>query len=937
VNGSNQLQSNAFDSSQSHLSTQLNLVSLNYMKWSFFIRMTFPPSAINNGRVYLASDSSNLNGSLNGYYLQFGEASGNDAVELFRQTGVASVSVCRGPNMQIASSVYLGVRVTRDAAGLWKLFVDTAGGTNYVFQTSGSDLAYNSSKYFGVVCKYATTGTRFFFDDIDVRPYSCNLTLAPVHTNVNCFGGQDGFAVAVTTGGATPFTYSWLPSGQTGDTVAGLRAGNYTCVVTDLDLCTRNSIVTISEPTELTDAVVVVNATCNTYRDGYIILNETGGVLPYNYLWTPVAAPEDSIGSLPAGIYTAIIKDSHGCYDTVNVTITQPTPFTVDMFSTPVTCGQANGTDSVSVSGSVPPYTFLWSPGGQTTQTAYVLAQDIYTVTITDSAGCTISQSDSVGNVENLVATSSQVNVSCHDGSNGIATMAHSGGTGPFTYLWSPGSDTTTSITGLTAGVYTGTVTDVNLCFAEVVITITEPDALSDSFAVTMPLCFGDSNGIAIVIPSGGTTPYTYLWSAGGQTNDTATGLAAATYSVSITDSNNCSAVGNVTISQPDVLSVSTTHANETCDRHNGAEAAAVLGGTAPYAYLWSPSGDITSSIANLGAGVYTINVTDANGCMALAIDTLYNIGAVFANIISHANVRCHNEGNGFAVAVGAGGSGGYSYLWSPSGGTNDTASNLAGGTYIITISDSNNCFGTDTVVIVNPAVIAMTVSHVNETCNLADGVATVNVAGGHVPYSYLWSPSGGTAAVDSNLAGGMYYVFISDAGGCQADTSVFIYSIGGVTAIVSGTTTSCGGCCDGTAAASAFNGTAPYTYLWSNSATTAAIDSLCSGIYTVTVTDSNGCTSTDSVIVSFQTGVNEISEENNFIISPNPAHGEFVVRSSEFVVRSIEIYNILGDKVYAEKINCESCIVHCELQSGIYFVRVGDGKRNAVRKLMVE
>ena len=171
VNASFQLQLNSSGTNISYLSASNNLASLDSIEWSCYIKQSFSPSSANYGRVYLVSDQSNLEGPLNGYYLQFGEALSNDAVELFCQTGTTSTSVCRGTNAQIANSFTLGVRVTRNGSGLWSLYADAAGGTNYLFETSGTNTTFSSSSFFGVVCSYTSgNATGFYYDNFFVGP-----------------------------------------------------------------------------------------------------------------------------------------------------------------------------------------------------------------------------------------------------------------------------------------------------------------------------------------------------------------------------------------------------------------------------------------------------------------------------------------------------------------------------------------------------------------------------------------------------------------------------------------------------------------------------------------------------------------------------------------------------------------------------------------------
>jgi len=170
-----QLRLNSSGTDTSYLSTA-NSQPLNNCEWNFWIRLNFSPSSSNFGRVYLVSDQQNTTGSLSGYYLQFGEALANDQVELFRQSGTTSTSVCRGTTL-INNAFIIRVRVTRDVTGLWTLFVDPAGGTNYVSEASGIDLTFTTTNFFGVHCRYTTSNaTQFYFDDFYCGPIIVDTT-----------------------------------------------------------------------------------------------------------------------------------------------------------------------------------------------------------------------------------------------------------------------------------------------------------------------------------------------------------------------------------------------------------------------------------------------------------------------------------------------------------------------------------------------------------------------------------------------------------------------------------------------------------------------------------------------------------------------------------------------------------------------------------------
>ncbi len=177
VNAAKQLQLNNTVAATSYLSTPFTSSNLNNYEWQVYGKQSFSPSNTNYGRVYLVSDQSNLQLPLNGYFLQFGEALSNDAIELFKQSGSSSVSVCRGTNTLIANSFAVRVKVTRDNTGLWSLFVDYAGGTNFVLDASGTDLTYNTSSFFGVICTYTmSNATKFYYDDFYAGPKQTDTT-----------------------------------------------------------------------------------------------------------------------------------------------------------------------------------------------------------------------------------------------------------------------------------------------------------------------------------------------------------------------------------------------------------------------------------------------------------------------------------------------------------------------------------------------------------------------------------------------------------------------------------------------------------------------------------------------------------------------------------------------------------------------------------------
>ncbi|SIQ71606.1 SprB repeat-containing protein, partial [Chryseobacterium indoltheticum] len=237
-----------------------------------------------------------------------------------------------------------------------------------------------------------------------------------------------------------------------------------------------------------------------------------------------------------------------------------------------------------------------------------------YRCVATNSSGSATSNSATL-TVSSISGSISKTNVSCNGGTNGTATVTASGGIGPYTYSWSPSGGTAATATGLAAGNYTVTITDIIGCTTTATATITQPTAISGTTVVTNIACNGGSTGAINLTPTGGSAPYTFNWG-GGITTEDRTGLSAGTYTVTITDANGCSGTVTATVTQPTAMSATVSQTNVSCNSgSNGTAGIVVAGGTAPYTYSWSPSGGTAATATGLLAGTYTVTVTDANAC----------------------------------------------------------------------------------------------------------------------------------------------------------------------------------------------------------------------------------------------------------------------------------------------------------------------------------
>ncbi|SHK71142.1 T9SS type A sorting domain-containing protein [Epilithonimonas mollis] len=447
---------------------------------------------------------------------------------------------------------------------------------------------------------------------------------------------------------------------------------------------------------------------------------------------------------------------------------------------TNVSCnGGSNGTATVTASGGTTPYTYSWNTSPvQTTATATGLAAGTYTVTVTDATNATKTQSFTITQPASAVSGTTVVtNVACNGASNGAINLTPAGGTAPYTFNWG-GGVTTEDRTGLAAGTYTVVITDANGCTATVNATVTQPaSAVSGTTVVTNVACNGASNGAINLTPAGGTAPYTFNWG-GGVTTEDRTGLTAGTYTVVITDANGCTATVNATVTQPaSAVSGTTVVTNVACNgASNGAINLTPAGGTAPYTFNWG-GGVTTEDRTGLTAGTYTVVITDANGCTATVNATVTQPTALTATT-SQTNIACNGGSSGIATINVSGGTGPYTYSWSPSGGTAATASGLSAGTYTVTVTDANTCTLSRTFTITQSAPISAPTGATEQTFNSGDNLNALVVNGQNIKwYASATDATNHTNALPTStlLVTGTTYYATQTIGGCESKTSLAV------------------------------------------------------------------------------------------------------------------------------------------------------------------
>ena len=664
-------------------------------------------------------------------------------------------------------------------------------------------------------------------------PQSSLVTSTPV----SCNGGNNG-ALDISVSGGTPnYSYSWS-NGATTQDISGLTAGTYTLTVTDLNLCVNTQSFVVSQPSALTSTAIVSPVLCNAGSSGSIDLSVSGGTPTYAYLWSNGFTGQDPSG-LIAGTYTVTITDFNFCTRSQSFFVNQPTQLAASTSSTQSGCGVSTGSANVIPSGGTPIYTYLWNTGA-TTQSITSIPAGTYTVTVSDANFCTTTQTVSVTSA-NAPIISNVVNtpVACFGGNNGSLNITVSGGAPNYSYLWNTGS-ITEDISGLVAGTYTVTVTDINNCSVSSSYVITQSTPVSGTAILTSPLCNGNSNGNIDLTPSGGNAVYTYLWNTGAITQDI-NGILAGTYTVTITDGNSCTGTVSFNLTQPVLITSSASSVPAACFGGNtGSIDLSVFGGTTPYVYQWS-NGFTGQDPTGLIAGTYTVTITDFNLCTLVRTVGVGQVPNITASVVV-TNTTCGLT-NGSATVNVLGGTGTYTYLWS-TGSSLQTITGLTAATYTVTVTDANFCtkqFSGTVNAASQPIISSSTVDSVS-CFGGANGAIAIIISGGAPGYSFLWSSGAFTQNISALIAG-TYSVTVTDQNSCTTTGTFTVNQPAIIQASFTAVNATCG-LSNGSLTVNTTGGVPGYTYSWSNGASTITNSNLAVGTYTVTVTDFKLCTS---------------------------------------------------------------------------------------------
>ncbi len=479
-------------------------------------------------------------------------------------------------------------------------------------------------------------------------------------------------------------------SGST-DTIRNYTGAPVSVYVTDTVGYGYSAWATASDTGHMpfTYRVSVIDGVCPSL--GTMTATVTGGTAPYTYSWTAMTGGVVSTSNpahVPFGFYRLSVTDNAGCvssydpYDTMFVNVV--TPFSYGITTTNANC--TNGSATVTgLSGGTTPYSYVWSNGATTSYITGMSAGN-YSVKVTDATGCTDSSIAHIGQAVTINAPITATPATCVD-SNGAVVAFGSGGTPPYSYLWSNGA-TTQSQTGLFSGYYTVIVTDAHGCTGTNGGYVASTSPISVYYYTSPTLCTSPT-GIARLTYSGGTSPYTIVWyTSPMQTGDSAVNLAQGNYNFSITDAAGCVRTGTVTIPPIDVITLIPTITADTCGHHTGAITVIPTGGVGTYTYAWT-SGGTTATVTGLPAGYDHVTVTDSNGCNVVTSFLVPYYSPVYIGTACYP--ACIFSPSGTIVASGYGGTTPYSYAWS-NGEMAATDTALLPGDYWVTVTDASGC-----------------------------------------------------------------------------------------------------------------------------------------------------------------------------------------------------------------------------------------------------
>ena len=709
------------------------------------------------------------------------------------------------------------------------------------------------------------------------------LTINATISNNACSTDSNGVVELITTGGVGGYIYNWSStSGYTNsnDTISQLHSDTFNLNLTDGNLCQLDTFFVVTSPSPLYANITLIDANCG-FSDGSATANPFGGTVSGNYIFDwdidGVGDNDDNpnIPNLLAGVYSLTVIDDNNCTIDTSIIIsnTSGPQITVNNTADPSCHGGNDGSIDLSVSGGNQPYQIFWNPN-QTSQTSVIsnLFAGEHVVHVIDAVGCAVIDTITLNEPSPILIDLTLNNSTCQS-CDGTASAVVSGGNPSAIYntIWSNGNSGNLA-SSLCSGIYTISVSDNFGCSKDSNFTISDDlTGISVNPTLISPNCPGALNGSISLSPTGGASPYNYVWMNNGSTSSSVNNLPSGEYEVLITDNNGCTEAASFLLNNStENIDISSYVTPADCNANNGNIKIIPNGGTAPYTYSWS-NNSVTDSIFNLSAGLYTVTVTDNNGCSNTANIGLPNFNNLtISTVVTH--VACFNENTGSISATVSGNTGSTTNTWFDENGNNLSSgvnvSNLSAGNYTLqVVDDISGCYQFENISIEQNTPIQASLGNTNNaSCDVScDGEASLVVYGGSHPYSYLWD-NGASTSIANNLCEGLNNVLITDVQGCTFSQAFIIEKDDNLTFTSSTINATCGNC-DGVANLTAVGGSGNESFTWFDGIISNSHPNLCAGVHGFELIDNaTGCSVISSVEVSDIGG-----PDNSIVNTVNP------------------------------------------------------------------
>lgn len=897
---------------------------------------------------------------------------GNDTVAVL-QSQCLKLENTSGCDMSFYYNMYgididkLILEITTDGGNTWTELFRRQGNQDRGWKRMKLDLtAYEGKicnlRFVGSIKKDKNFGDIGLDDIIMYNAVKADNSLISYYADIDKDGyGRDSIPIIYCSDSFIPFVKNNLDCNDN-DPAINPEATEIKCNLIDENCNGMNDDVDI--PIVVND-VIKVNETCNGKGEGSIALVISGGYPPYIFNWSN-GVTDSLLTNLHKGIYWCTITDQSGCglvTPKYSLDYNSSINFAINALMRP-TCGNKNdGAIDISVNANEEIYKYLWNTG-DTIQDLSGLNAGKYNVTITDTFHC-IFVSDTIDLYANTafnIATLHLVNPSCEGFKNGSIEIKPFGGTPPFTYLWN-NSNTTETMLNLTEGNYFCTVTDGQNCvevFGPVVLK--DPKQLKVNFNyLDNVTCIGQENGNIELSVSGGTFPYSYLWTKESDgdfvsLDDDIYNLSAGYYDLRVTDDNGCQIfIDSVEIKTLDSLSIALNQLNPSkCSNSTEGYISIIpTGGYRNYHFYWSTGIQQQDFIDSLTAGLYSVTVTDDLGCKSV----LNNIDVKNLNIplnvtISQIDtIRCFGDKSAGILAIVDSKNPPFDFNWNSgikklSNEPNDTIDGLGNGDYNVTVTDNSGCVGTSIYLnLSQPSALNLKSAIVKQIDCFGDSNGSIDLSpeGGVPPYKYNWNVDSIYTKKLSKLDIGKYYATITDQNGCSVttDTIMIVQPDSMKVEIIS--IAAHAGQNDGSAILLISGGIWPYEIKWDNNANNQTGDeatNLKSGWYNVTISDYNYCSLLLQVYINEITVSTEEHQQDEIIVYPNPASKNvYVLMQKPNKNIEIELFDLNSVKQNIETQTFNENKIKLDLsyiQSGFYFLRIKSEDKYITKKLTI-